>query len=393
MSRRAVVILTAMVMWGAAGAAPASAHQSPPGCLVNGLNFTLAKSGSIFRQGDTATFTILAENINPPFPVGSLACDITAATLGFNPPNADGSENQNINDPAAVVVGTAQNYLNGFKFAQVASFNWVVNLNPTVTIAYGLATVRGTLHDTPGDHTFAQIGKDLGIEVTNPVLHIDKVGSIAAGLAPQNVTYTYIVRNDSTTPVPMNKVTVSDNLCTNPTYVGGDGGDGLLSNGESWTYSCTMLHQAPGVYTNTAQACAYSTVPGDTTRPVCSNQAQWTVTVTKPAGGVKGASAQKSPKRCVSLPTSLKVRAKELTTVRVHVAQNGKNIPKSVVKLSGVGVKRTGKTGKNGVVTFRVRPKHSGRLVISSDHCVPAARVSVKPARRVVAPRLPQVTG
>jgi hypothetical protein len=130
---------------------------------------------------------------------------------------------------------------------------------------------------------------------------------------------------------------------------------------------------------------------------VCSNQATWTVTLTAPppppAGGVKGAQAVKSPKRCVSLPKSLKVRAKELTRVRVHVRVNGKNVPKSVVRLRGLGIKRSGKTGKNGVVTFRVRPKRSGRLVISSDHCVPVAKVSVKPARQVVAPRLPQVTG
>jgi uncharacterized repeat protein (TIGR01451 family) len=391
MSRRAVILLSAIVIWGAAGAAPASAHQSPANCLVNGIDLELAKSGNVFRQGDTITFTIAVSNLDKPL-VG-ISCDITGALIGFNPPTPDGKADNDLTHPPKVVLVPTRDYLNGFALQVMGTYNWVVNLNPGVTSAIAVTTVSGTLHDGVPDTSFAEIGKSLTFTVTNPVLHLDKVGSITAGQAPQNVTYTYVVRNDSTTPVPMNNVTVSDNLCTNPAYVAGDNGDQLLSNGESWTFSCTMLHQAAGVYTNTAQACAKSTVPGDTTRPVCSNQAQWTVTLTAPPkGAVKGATA-KSPKRCVSLPTSLKVRAKELTRVRVHVRENGKNIAKSVVKLRGPGIKRSGKTGKHGVVTFRVRAKHSGRLVISSDHCVPAARISVKPARRVVAPRLPQVTG
>jgi len=79
--------------------------------------------------------------------------------------------------------------------------------------------------------------------------------------------------------------------------------------------------------------------------------------------------------------------------VRVHVALNGKDIPNSVVKIKGVGISRSKKTGKHGIVNFRVRAKRSGRLTVKSDHCIPAARISVKPARRVVAPVLPQVTG
>jgi uncharacterized repeat protein (TIGR01451 family) len=274
----------------------------------------------------------------------------------------------------------------------VRAFNWVVNLNPDVQVAYALSTVRGTLHDTPGNHTFAQIGKDLGFLVTNPKLSIDKVGSITAGQAPQNVTYTYVVRNDSTTPVPMNNVVVSDDKCAGPTYVGGDNGDGLLSNGEAWTYTCTSLLQAAGVYTNTASACANSTVPGDTTRPVCSPPDTWTVTLTapaKPAGAVKAASA------CVSVAGQhLKVRAKEVNTVRVRVRVHGKNIAKSKVRISGpAGLKKTGVTNRKGMVTFVVRPKKSGRLTITSDKCSVKAKVSVKPARRVVAPALPEVTG
>jgi uncharacterized repeat protein (TIGR01451 family) len=392
MLRRAVLLLTAMVIAGALIAAPARAQVSPPGCNVNGLNLTLAKSGLIFRQGDTVTFTIFADNVNPPQPAGAIACDVTGATIGFNPPNPDGSENQDVNAPTAITVATNQNFLNPFQYKLVATFPWVVNLNPDVTSALGLAVVHGTVHDLAVPRAFAKIGKDLGFEVTNPKLAITKVGSIQSGQAPQNVTYTYVVTNTSTTPVPMNNVKVTDDKCANPTYVGGDNGDSLLSNGESWTFTCTSLLQAAGVYTNTASACANSTVPGDTTRPVCSPPATWTVTLTappQPKGGVKAASA------CVSVAsTHLKVRAREINTVRVRVRVNGRNIAKSKVRIVGpAGLKRTGVTNKKGMVTFRVRPKKSGRLTITSDKCSVKARVSVKPARRVVAPALPEVTG
>ncbi len=395
MFRRAVLLVTAMVIGGAAGAAPARADVSPAGCLVNGLNLTLAKSGQIFRQGDTITFTIYADNVNQP--LGGISCDVTGATLGFNPPNPDGSENQDVNAPTSITVATNQDFLNPFTFKQVATFPWVVNLNPDVTSALAQTVVHGSLHDLPVTRAFAKIGKDLGFEVTNPKLAITKVGSIQQGQAPQNVTYTYVVTNDSTTPVPMNNVKVSDDKCANPTYVGGDNGDGLLSNGESWTFTCTSLLQAPGVYTNTASACANSTVPGDTTRPVCSPPATWTVTLTAPpppAGAVKGASA-KSPKACVSLAsTNLKVRARELNTVRVRVRVNGKDIAKSKVRITGpAGLKKTGTTNSKGMVTFVLRPKKSGRLTVASDQCAVKAKISIKPARRVVAPALPEVTG
>jgi uncharacterized repeat protein (TIGR01451 family) len=390
MLRRAVLLVTAMVIGGAATAAPASAHQSPGNCLVNGIDLELAKSGNIFRQGDTITFTVAVSNVNKP-QVG-VACDITGALIGFNPPTPDGKADNNLLVPPKVVLVPTRDYLNGFPLQVMGTYNWVVNLNPGVTTATAVTTVAGTLHDGVPDTSFAEIGKSISFTITNPKLSITKVGSIQSGQAPQNVTYTYVVRNDSTTPVPMNNVKVTDDKCANPTYVGGDNGDNLLSNGESWTFSCTSLLQAAGVYTNTASACADSTVPGDTTRPVCSPPATWTVTLTappQPKGAVKPAEA------CVSVAsTHLKVRARELNTVRVRVRLHGKNIAKSKVKITGPGgLKRTGLTNKKGMVTFRVRPRKSGRLTITSDQCAVKAKVSIKPARRVVAPALPEVTG
>jgi uncharacterized repeat protein (TIGR01451 family) len=390
MGRRAVLLLMAMTAFGALIASPASAHPSPVGCRANGIDLTLGKSvdsPSVLRQGDTITFLVAIANTNN---VLGVPCDVTGAKVGMAPPTPDGKANLDPAAPSTPVV-TNQSYPSLFAAKQIGSISWVVNLNPTVEYAYALARVSGILHDTAQDSAFADVVKTIGFQVSNPKLSISKVGSIQQGQAPQNVTYTYVVRNDSTTPVPMNNVVVSDDKCANPTYVGGDNGDALLSNGEAWTYTCTSLLQAAGVYTNTASACAHSTVPGDTTRPVCTPPVTWTVTLTAPPpkGAVKAASA------CLSVASQhLKVRAREINTVRVRVRVNGKNIARSKVKIHGpAGLKKTGVTNRKGMVTFVVRPKKSGRLTITSDKCAVKARVSVKPARRVVAPALPEVTG
>ena len=53
----------------------------------------------------------------------------------------------------------------------------------------------------------------------------------------------------------------------------------------------------------------------------------------------------------------------------------------------------TAKTNKNGIATFRVRPTKSGTARIQAAECSDVERLSVKPARRVVAQRAPRVTG
>jgi hypothetical protein len=275
-------------------------------------------------------------------------------------------------------------------------------VNPGVQSVIAQAGVKGVLHDIPGDTSFAEIIKTLGTQVTQPSISIDKIGSISAGQAPQNVTYTYLVQNTSSTPVSMNKLAVSDDLCVNPTYVGGDNGDNLLSNNETWTYTCSMLHQAPGVYTNTAKACGYSTVPGDETRPVCSPPDTWTVTLTPPPVlaaapppvpqvAVKPVAVNQAPCTMARV-NSTTVRAGQLNTIRVRV----RNVDAgTTVKITLPGSKKaiTAKTDKNGLATFKVRPTKTGTAKIEAAECSDVERLSVKPARKVVTQAKPRVTG
>jgi hypothetical protein len=336
------------------------------------------------------TFKVGVQNNNNLFGV---PCDVTGANIGFRLPSSSGRY-----DPASTPINLALNqaFPSMVGARQIGpDLTWVVNLtNPRETFGAAQATVRGTLHVTNPDQDTGFITKDISFTVTNPSLTIDKTGSITNGQAPQNVTYTYVVTNTSQTVVPMNQVGVRDDLCANPTYASGDNGDGLLSNGERWTYTCTTLHQAPGVYTNTATACAMSTVDG---REVCSPPDTWTVTLTPPPPApvpqvaVKPTTAAQAP--CtLSTPKGLRVRAGQLNTIRVRV-RNVDAGSKVTLKLPGTKKNYTAKTNSKGVATLKVRPKKSGRARLTVAECSKVERLTVRPARRVVAQRNPRVTG
>jgi uncharacterized repeat protein (TIGR01451 family) len=395
MLRRAVLVM-AMVAFGAVGAAPAWADHSPANCNANGLALSIDRDKQTVKNGDVITYGIYIRNDDLP-----KSCDITDATITFAGPGPDGQPSQN-----PVTVATHQTYHGGDGQVFVKSVPWKIavdasKLKPGQTSLTAEAVADGTLHDIDNALDNAHITKTLGTQAI-PSIGVTKTGSTIGGVAPQTVTYTYTVTNTSAVVAPISNAVLTDNLCSGLTYLAGDAnGDKLIQNSETWTYTCTTLYTAAGCYTNVANVTGTGTV-GQTQYPVSAGPATWTVCVTappppaQPKGAVKGASAIKpSTHACVSLASQhLSVRARELNTVHVRVRLNGKNIAKSKVTLSGpAGLSKTGLTNSKGMVTFSVRPKKSGRLTIQSDQCTVKARVSVKPARQVVSPALPEVTG
>jgi hypothetical protein len=387
--RRGVLVVAAVTI-GLLIAAPGASAQSPAGCKANRMLLDIIRDRLVVRNGDVITYYVDVANPN----TAGDACDTSndSIWLQFPAPNGQPSGDfQSVIRNASYKAGASRDRFGPFKYT--------VNANPGVErLEARTSIIRGLLHDTAVRSPF-NLNKTIGTLVTPPELTIDKVGSITTGQAPANVTYTYSVTNTSTTPVPMDHVTVSDNLCTGPTYSRGDDGDGVLSNGETWVFTCAMLHQAPGVYTNPATACAYSRVPGDTDRPVCTPPDTWTVTLTPPPAppappraGVLPASVTQAP---CTLRTKrhLRVRARQLNTIRVRV-RTDEPVANKTVRLKLPGRKHTIKreTNKKGVATFRVRPKRSGRARLTAGDCA-KARISVKPARRVAARRVPRVTG
>jgi hypothetical protein len=392
MLRRAVLVMT-MLVFGGVLASPARA-QDPAGCVGNRFQLDIFKDRTYIRDGETINYFVSVSN---PFANG---CTVSSATAQLQLPSVTG-------DPDTAVQTLTQSATFGVPTAPVTfgPFAYTVHFGPTPPARYTarVSIADAKLHDIPPPYSRLDIDRTLQTLTVQPSLTIDKVGSTTGGPAPQTVTYTYTVRNTTVSAAPVDSpatslanVAPTDNLCSPLKYFSGDAnGDGKLQQSEAWTYTCTSTFPNAGVYTNTATVCADNVIDNNSLH-YCSPPDNWTVTVTPPPppkGSVKGASA-KSPKRCVTLPTKrVKVRARELSTVRVRVRVAGKNVAKSLVHVRGAGVNRKARTNKKGMVTFRVRPKKAGRLRISSDRCGVAARVSVKPARRVVSPALPEVTG
>ena len=85
------------------------------------------------------------------------------------------------------------------------------------------------------------------------------------------------------------------------------------------------------------------------------------------------------------------MRAGELTTIRVRT-RNVDAGTQVTITLPGGRVLRD-RTNANGVAVFKVRPPSSGTARISAAECSEVERLAVQPARRVVARRVPRVTG
>jgi len=206
------------------------------------------------------------------------------------------------------------------------------------------------------------------------------------------VTYTFYVTNSSDASLDpaataISNVTVTDDKCGNPTYASGDtNGNQKLDTvpAEKWAFQCSLTHPAPGTYTNTAVANGQNVLNGRSV-PVVSPPDNWTV--------VLGAAVTPASLPCaLSRASRATVRARQLNTIRIHV-QNVTPGTTVSMKLPGVKKKLTAKVDKNGIATFRVRPRKSGTARIQAPNCSSVERLSVKPARQVQAQRPPRVTG
>ena len=79
--------------------------------------------------------------------------------------------------------------------------------------------------------------------------------------------------------------------------------------------------------------------------------------------------------------------------MRVRVADAGEGVSRALVRITGAGITRRAVTDANGTVVFRLRPKRAGRLVIQTNHCAGADRVTVRNARKIISRKVPRVTG
>jgi uncharacterized repeat protein (TIGR01451 family)/LPXTG-motif cell wall-anchored protein len=115
------------------------------------------------------------------------------------------------------------------------TYSCTTTLNST-TVNY--ATARGIGNGLAAvDTAIAEVV--VGLPIVPPLIHVIKTPSpLNLPAAGGSVTYSYTVTNPGT--VPLTGVTLTDNKCSNPTFVSGDtNGDSRLQSTEAWHYTCT----------------------------------------------------------------------------------------------------------------------------------------------------------
>lgn len=390
MQRRTLLVALAITVGGLASASPALA-QNPGGCTNSRLHLDLGQDHDLVRIGDTIDYTIDSDN------VGLSACQVQGVNINLQFPGLDGTPSGTLQSKLAGATYNAQ-----VVFPSLGPYTYTVAANPGVSVLSARASIaNAVLQDF--NKSPVNIDKVISARIFAPSITIDKVGSKTGPLpAPQDVTYTFYVRNGSDPSLPLattalSNVSVTDDKCGSPTYSKGDAdGSGKLETNETWEFTCTLTHPAPGTYHNIAVANGQNILYGRPV-PVVSPPDDWTVVLTAPPaptptpqGAVKPVSVNQAP--CtLSRVNATTVRAGQLNTIRVRV----RNVDAgSTVTLTLPGGKKvTAKTDKNGLATFKVRPAKSGTARVAAAECSDTASLSVKPARRVVAQAKPRVTG
>jgi hypothetical protein len=391
---RVRTLLTTMlvVAGGLASAAPASAHRFPVNCDSNSFDLNIARDRLTVKTGDVINYTVRVNNVSDP---GTIACDVSNMTLRLEFPGANGQ-------PSGVlqtVVANA-NYPSGTGVQVYGPFPYTVAANPGVTQLVARASFQHAVLHSSDDHTDLNDNRTIDSFRPTPAIEVDKTADIKAGLAPQNVTYSFRVYNRTVPSYPLENVTLTDNQC--PGVVkgvpfGDTDGDNKLDVNEVWLYTCTMPHGV-GVFTNTATACGELFIDSGPLPKVCDTDDETVeftpppVVVPKPAPQVvvKPTTAAQAP--CtLSRATKTTVRAGQLNTIRVRVRNVDAGTTVRITLPGGKVV--SDKTDKSGIAILKVRPTKSGTATIRAAECSDVERLSVKAARRVVAQRVPRVTG
>jgi uncharacterized repeat protein (TIGR01451 family) len=84
-------------------------------------------------------------------------------------------------------------------------------------------------------------GAEASTDIVVPAIGVTKTGPAQVHVG-DTVVYTIVVTNPGNTP--LDEVKVSDTKCDGLPVLAGDGADGLLSPGETWTYHCTYVATA-----------------------------------------------------------------------------------------------------------------------------------------------------
>jgi uncharacterized repeat protein (TIGR01451 family) len=261
-------------------AAPAGAHQSPPGCNSGTANVSFGSNdlNVIHRNGDV--ISVVARYSN-----AATACDVTDATITVQFPNPDGT----FNGPT-VVVATGLDVPHSTPLTALPAVQHTVNFNPAVFRGPVNITMTGTKHFTDPDTTGLVAGLTANLSISQPHATLNVTPTPASGGPPLNVSYAYSLTNDSAhdsnsgaADPNIDSPALSDDRCSpvvrDPAPFGDTNNNTVVDLGETWTYHCTKNFPSAGLFTNHVTLNGNSTRDG---RPWPTTTAQSTVTVNGP---------------------------------------------------------------------------------------------------------------
>lgn len=280
------VTVLALVALGA-GAAPAVAHEDPPGCTTLALNLSFDPSsglGVVHRNGDRLELAVRVRNDNPN------ACSVSDVTVTVTPPRPDGTPGtpETVAEGASFPAGTPPTTLQK-RVSHTVDFDDSTFRGP---VAIGW---EGTFHGS-GSDTPTGGGLSTPLVISKPHITMTVVPTVPSGPVPFGVDYTYTLENDSPVdphptagdppglvgPTGDYSSVLNDDTCSSPQFVGGDTTvttPRILQQGETWTFTCSHVFGAPGTFTNKAAVVGSSTRDG---RPWPATEASATVTATGP---------------------------------------------------------------------------------------------------------------
>ncbi|MDA0161464.1 hypothetical protein OM076_14400 [Solirubrobacter ginsenosidimutans] len=252
----------------AIAAAPAAAHVDPPGCVNSDLQLNVTADRTAVRPGEAINFFVSASNNS------AGACNITAATITLRLPSATGTSTGELK-----TLTTTGNYLAGTGGIAIGTVPYTVAVNTGVSALAVRANATFTAHTGAADETdTAQ--RSLGVPVTQPSLTLSATPSPTSGIVPLTSNVSYLLKNTSSTTVPLTNPTIVDGGCATVTRSGGDtNANNVLDSGEGWTYTCQLKLIRPAEVRATVIANGLDSVDG---RTVSAPNASWTVTASAP---------------------------------------------------------------------------------------------------------------
>ena len=342
---------------------------------------TVRSSGS----ATTITYTIYAQNN------GALACDITNATITLQLPGADGTPNG-----TAIVITRGLDMPSNSERDALGPVPTPSTSTPGVDDARRPARPRPasctTRRRPPGRHR--QDPRHHGRR--QPGIEVTKVGSIqnGAGAAERDVHVHGLQPHRAAAAARQRHVSATASARTSWARSPGSdaNGDRRLDPTEVWTYTCTMTHPAAGQYDNTVTACAELILNGDaTTRSATTRRLRGDAHGAAAAG--RGQAGRGQPGAVHAGAGQCDDRARRAAEHDPRAGERRRRRREDHAdrcRAARSTPPRPPRTGSRRSACDRRSPAPRGSR---APACSDVERLSVKPARRVVAQRAPRVTG